>query len=77
MSWIQRFFIKILPSHWAKSMEADSRSWFIQCPKCNFEESYWEIGGIPRKAKGNQRNFRKCLKCGEKSWHRRYKKDSH
>src|SRR5687768_16763880 len=46
MSSIQRFFTAIFPESWARSMEADSRRWHIKCLECNFEESYWDMGGI-------------------------------
>ena len=75
MSWIQRFIISIVPASWAKSMEADSRAWFMKCPECDFEESYWDLGGIRWKATGNQRTYRKCPKCGQRSWHVSYKKE--
>lgn len=75
MSWIQSFFIKVFPESWTRSMEADSRRWFMKCQKCNFERSYWDMGGIRWKASGNQRNYMKCVNCGERSWHMSYKKD--
>ena len=76
MSWIQRFFVKIFPASWARSMEADSRRWFIKCPECNFEQSYWDLGGIRWKATGDQRTYMKCVNCGKRSWHLSYKKDA-
>lgn len=27
-------------------MEAESRSWMVQCPNCKYEQSYWDMGGI-------------------------------
>ncbi len=75
MSWIQRFFTAILPASWAKSMEADSRQWFMKCLNCGFEESIWDLGGIRWKAAGNPRNLRQCPHCGERSWHLTYKKE--
>jgi phage terminase large subunit GpA-like protein len=75
MNWVQKFFTSIFPASWAKSMEADSRRWFMKCLKCGFEESYWNLGGIRWKAKGNQRNYRKCPRCGKRSWHKTYKKE--
>lgn len=75
LSNIQRFFMWIFPASWARSMEADSRRWHMKCLKCDFEESYWDFGGIRWKATGNQRNYKKCRNCGEGSWHQSYKKD--
>lgn len=76
MSWIQRFFVRLFPKKWAQSMEEDSRRWFMKCTHCDHERSYWEMGGIRWKAKGNQRNFMKCINCGKRSWHLSYKKET-
>ena len=75
MSGIQRFFKAIFPASWAESMEAHSRKWMMRCPKCDFEQSFWDMGGIRWKASGNQRNYMKCVSCGERSWHQAYKKE--
>lgn len=75
LSFFQRLFTAIFPRSWAESMEADSRRWFMKCLKCGFEETYWELGGIRWKAKGNSRNYRRCPSCGERSWHQTYKKE--
>ncbi len=69
MSFIQRVFLGILPERWAKSMEADSRSWMVRC-RCGFERSIWELGGIRWKATGDSRNYMKCPQCGQRSWHK-------
>ncbi len=76
MNRIQKFFTSILPAQSAKSMEADSRQWFMKCMECGFEESYWDLGGIRWKAAGNSRNLRKCPNCGKRSWHQTYKKET-
>ena len=70
MSGIQKFFLAIFPRSWAASMEADSRAWKLICEKFGHQQSFWEIGGIRWKAKGNQRNHRRCAACGELSWQR-------
>lgn len=76
MSRIQRFFTAIFPASWAKSMEEDSRRWHMKCLKCGYEISYWDMGGIRWKAKGDQRNYKKCQKCGVRSWHKSYRKET-
>ena len=75
MSWIQTFFKAVFPTSWAESMEADSRRWMLRCPKCNFERSVWDMGGIRWKAGGNQKNYMKCIGCGERSSHEAYKNE--
>jgi hypothetical protein len=41
-------------------MEADSRQWHMKCLKCDFEESYWDLGGVRWKATGDSKNLRLC-----------------
>ena len=74
-SFVQRFFIAVFPRRWAQAMEADSRRWFMKCLECGFEQSYWNLGGIRWGARGDQRNYQRCARCGIRSWHRSYKKD--
>jgi hypothetical protein len=70
MSFLQRFFTAIFPRSWAKSMEADSRSWIIHCSHCGHERSIWDIGGIRWKSYGNPpRSYMRCPSCGKRSWH--------
>ena len=71
MSFIQRFFMKVLPRSWAESMRADSLRWTMRCT-CGFEQSIWEMGGIRWKATGNSRNLLRCRQCGRRTWHRLY-----
>ncbi len=73
MTLIQRFFTAILPRSWAESMRAESLSWMMQCT-CGFEQSIWEMGGIRWKAKGNPKRLMRCSKCGQRTWHKTYRK---
>ena len=73
MSFFQKLFTRLLPSKWAKDMEAHSRSWMVKC-RCGFERSIWEIGGIRWRAVGNPRIFGRCPNCGKRSWHTVYRK---
>jgi hypothetical protein len=74
MNFVQKLFTAILPRTWAESMEAESRTWMIQCP-CGHEVSVWEAGGIRYKAAGNPRQLRRCPECGQRTRHRIYKKE--
>lgn len=73
MSFVQRLLIALLPDKWAADMEAHSRSWMIRC-KCGHERSIWDIGGVRWRAYGNSRLFMRCPHCGERSWHKLYRK---
>ena len=75
LSFFQKLFTAIFPREWAEDMEADSRRWMLQCPKCGYERSFWDIGGIRWKATGNQRNLMRCPNCGEVSWHKAYRRE--
>jgi hypothetical protein len=72
MSWIQRLFLRVLPSAWARDMQAASRSWKIRCP-CGQEQSVWDVGGIRWKALGNPRRMLRCPRCGKLTWHTVYR----
>jgi hypothetical protein len=74
-SGVQKFFTSLVSPETAARMEADSRAWMLQCPRCGFERSFWDIGGIRYKATGNQRNLLRCPQCGQVSWHKAYKRE--
>lgn len=73
MSFSQRFFKALLPSHWAEDMEAESRTWMVRCT-CGFEMSVWDSGGIRWKAAGNPRRLVRCSQCGQVTKHTVYRK---
>ena len=52
------------------AMEAESRAWMVRCPKCGFERSVWESGGVRYKAAGTSRQYRRCPSCGKLGWHK-------
>ena len=70
MSWIQRFFLAVLPRKLGESMERDSRAWKLRCESCGAAQSIWDIGGIRWRAIGNSLTWRKCPTCGRRSVHR-------
>jgi hypothetical protein len=74
-SWIQRLLKSVLPSAWARDMEAASRSWKILCP-CGQERSVWDVGGVRWKAWGNPRRLMRCSRCGKLTWHTVYRTPS-
>ncbi len=67
-TFIQRFFLAILPRTWAESMVADSRAWKAHCP-CGHARSIWDLGGIRWKATGNPKRMIDCPGCGQLMWH--------
>ena len=54
------------------AMEAESRAWMVLCPKCGFERSVWDAGGIRYRAVGSTRQFMRCPSCGKRSWQKIY-----
>ena len=54
-------------------MEEESRQWVIKCPKCGYETSVWDAGGIRYKARGYKRTLGKCTSCGKFRWLKIYK----
>lgn len=73
LSRIQRLVTRWVGPETAAAMEAHSRAWLIECPKCGHARSVWEIGGIRYKAIGEQRNRMRCPKCRKAGWHRVHK----
>ena len=67
MSSIQKFFMAILPTGWAASMEKESRSWLVRC-QCGNTTSIWDLGGIRWGAAGQPKRYLLCPKCGQASW---------
>jgi ribosomal protein S27E len=66
-SFIQKFFKAILPQKPADNMEAESRSWMLQCSDCKHERSFGKWAGRARgwKAAGSPRMYRHCPNCGK------------
>lgn len=75
MTFIQRFFTRVLPPSWALDMRDESMHWMVRCPNCGNERSVWEMGGIRWKAAGNPRRLMTCPHCGQTKWHRVYRKE--
>ena len=75
LSGVQKLFTGMFSPATAARMEADSRMWMVQCPKCGYEKSIWELGGIRYKAAGNPRRLMRCPNCGEISWHKIYRRE--
>jgi hypothetical protein len=73
MTFIQQFFIAILPRTWSEDMRTESLDWICRCT-CGFERSVWEMGGIRWKAKGAPQRLILCPKCGQQTWHKIYRK---
>jgi ribosomal protein S27E len=75
VSFFHKLFGKLTSPGTMAKMEADSRLWMVRCDKCGYEKSVWEMGGIRYKAHGNPRWLMKCIQCGQRSWHKVYKKE--
>lgn len=68
MTWFQALVLRFLPH-----AKAESQDWMLRCP-CGGEVSFWDIGGIRYKAKGNPRKLWRCKNCGNLTWHSVYRK---
>jgi hypothetical protein len=74
MSRTQKLFTMIFHSR-AQELEAESRRWMMR-GACGHEYSVWDAGGVRWKASGNPRAYRRCMICGQGSWHTIYKQAS-
>ena len=66
----QRFFRWLLRGR-AADLERESREWFVVCPNCRLERTYWDIGSVRYKARSRgKRTGLRCPSCDEWSMHR-------
>ena len=66
MGWLSRFITRNMDRNLAQEMEAESRQWHLQCPKCGHSKSVWELGGLRYKASGSKSVLGRCSGCGGK-----------
>lgn len=69
-STAQKLFTRLVSPAGAARMEAESRTWIAQCPKCGFERSVWDVGGVRYKAAGTSWWFMRCPHCGRSAWNK-------
>lgn len=70
LSFTQRLFLRLMPGR-AAEIERQSREWFLVCPTCQHERTYWDIGGVRYKAKSaGKRVGLRCPSCGKRGLHR-------
>ena len=54
----------------ADEIERQSREWFVICPSCGHERTYWDIGGVRYKARSKgKRTGLRCPSCGKRGMH--------
>lgn len=70
LSWPQRLVKRFLGAR-AGEAERQSREWFVICPKCGHERSWWDIGGVRygARSKGKRLGLR-CPACGKFRMHK-------
>ena len=65
----QRFLLWLMRGR-AADVERESREWFVVCPACGLERSYWDLGGVRYKARSRgKRTGLRCPSCGKWSMH--------
>jgi hypothetical protein len=69
LSSTHRFFQKWLPDKWFKTMQLESKGWYLVC-ECGYAKSVWDYGGIRFDAAGNPMKLRWCAACHRSRWHR-------
>ncbi len=69
MNKAQRIALKLFGSA-GEDLERESRSWFLICPECSEETSYWEAGGLRLGAATEGKKVRmRCERCQARGWH--------
>src|SRR5687768_11523732 len=69
-SSLQRFVTRFVDAETARAIEAHSRGWRARCPRCGFERSIWDLGGIRYGATGRTRMLARCPQCKRTGWHK-------
>jgi hypothetical protein len=65
----QRIVMRLMPGR-AAEIERQSREWFVVCPNCGLERTYWDIGGVRYKARSRGKRIGlRCPSCGKRAMH--------
>jgi hypothetical protein len=65
----QRLVMRLMRGR-ADEIERQSREWFVVCPSCGLERTYWDIGGVRYKARSRGKRIGlRCPSCGKRSMH--------
>jgi uncharacterized C2H2 Zn-finger protein len=68
-SLTQRLVMRLMPGR-AEEIERQSREWFVTCPHCGLERTYWDIGGVRYKARSQGKRIGlRCPSCGRRGMH--------
>lgn len=68
-SLTQRLVMRLMPRR-ANEIERQSREWFVVCPQCALERTYWDLGGIRYKARSHGKRIGlRCPSCGSRGMH--------
>lgn len=68
-SLTQRLVMRLMRGR-AHEIERQSREWFVVCPNCGLERTYWDIGGVRYKARSRGKRIGlRCSSCGKRGMH--------
>ena len=68
-SLTQRLVMRLMRGR-ADEIERQSREWFVLCPNCGLERTYWDIGGVRYKARSRGKRIGlRCPSCGKRGMH--------
>ena len=69
MNKAQKIALRLFGSR-GEELERESRSWFLICPECGKETSYWDAGGLRLGAASTGKKVRmRCERCQSRGWH--------
>ncbi len=60
-----RALIRTLFPGFMDRVEAESKTWMMQCPNCDCEISVWDAGGMRYKGLGTAYRLGRCRSCGK------------
>jgi predicted RNA-binding Zn-ribbon protein involved in translation (DUF1610 family) len=71
---LRRLIKSLFPGFMAR-VEAESRNWIMQCPRCGHEVSVWDYGGMRYRAPGPVYRLGRCPDCHKVGMLRVFKRD--
>ena len=66
LSLAQKVAKVVLPKRFFEEVKRQSKTWLVTCPRCGYELSVWDYGGLRSYAYGTKLVLKRCHSC--KRW---------
>ncbi len=65
---LREIILKFMSPKMRADVEESSRNWVAVCPRCQAQNSIWDIGGVRHQAAGAKSSLARCTSCGKTSF---------